>query len=67
MQKVLNADLAADEITAHTRAAYALNPRVDTIIEIGGLDAKFSVMENGQVTFSVMNYDCAAGTCSFIE
>ncbi len=35
MQKVVNADLAADEITAHARAAYALTPRVDTIIEIG--------------------------------
>jgi predicted CoA-substrate-specific enzyme activase len=67
MQKVLNADLAADEITAHARAACALNPRVDTVIEIGGQDAKFTVMENGRVTFSAMNYVCAAGTGSFIE
>jgi predicted CoA-substrate-specific enzyme activase len=67
MQKVVNADLAADEITAHARAAYALNPRVDTVIEIGGQDAKFTVMENGRVTFSAMNYVCAAGTGSFIE
>jgi predicted CoA-substrate-specific enzyme activase len=67
MQKVVNADLAADEITAHARAAFALNPCVDTVIEIGGQDAKFTVIENGQVTFSVMNYVCAAGTGSFIE
>ena len=67
IQKVVNADLAADEITAHARAAYALTPRVDTIIEIGGQDAKFTVMENGRVTFSAMNYVCAAGTGSFIE
>ena len=67
MQKVLNADLAADEITAHARAAYALNPRIDTVIEIGGQDAKFTVMENGRVTFSAMNCVCAAGTGSFIE
>ena len=67
IQKVVNADLAVDEITAHARAAYALNPRVDTIIEIGGQDAKFTVMENGRVTFSAMNYVCAAGTGSFIE
>ena len=67
IQKVLHADLAIDEITAHARAAYALNPLVDTIIEIGGQDAKFSVMKKGQVTFSAMNYVCAAGTGSFIE
>ena len=67
LQKVVNADQATDEITAHARAAYALNPRVDTIIEIGGQDAKFTVMEKGRVTFSAMNYVCAAGTGSFIE
>ena len=67
IQKVLNADQATDEITAHARAAYALNPEVDTVIEIGGQDAKFTVMEKGRVTFSAMNYVCAAGTGSFIE
>ena len=67
IQKVINANMAVDEITAHARAAYALNPKVDTIIEIGGQDAKFTVMKDGQVTFSVMNYVCAAGTGSFIE
>ena len=67
IHKVVHADLAVDEITAHARAAYALNPSVDTVIEIGGQDAKFTVMENGQVTFSAMNYVCAAGTGSFIE
>ncbi|MBN1351194.1 CoA activase [candidate division KSB1 bacterium] len=67
IQKVINADLAIDEITAHARAAHALNPDVDTIIEIGGQDSKFTIMKNAQVTFSVMNYVCAAGTGSFIE
>jgi len=67
IQKVINADMAIDEITAHARAAYTLNPKVDTIIEIGGQDSKFTVMKDGQVTFSVMNYVCAAGTGSFIE
>jgi predicted CoA-substrate-specific enzyme activase len=67
IKKVISADLAVDEITAHARAAYALNPAVDTIIEIGGQDSKFTVMRNGHVTFSVMNYVCAAGTGSFIE
>ena len=67
IKKVIQADLAIDEITAHARAAYSLNPQIDTIIEIGGQDSKFTVLKNGQVTFSVMNYVCAAGTGSFIE
>ncbi len=64
---IINADLVLDEITAHARAAYELNHDVDTIIEIGGQDAKFTTMKNGMVTSSVMNTVCAAGTGSFIE
>jgi predicted CoA-substrate-specific enzyme activase len=67
IQKVSHAEYAVDEITAHAFAAYHLDPEIDTIIEIGGQDAKFTVMHNGTVTFSVMNYVCAAGTGSFIE
>lgn len=64
---IISADLALDEITAHARAAYMLDPGVDTIIEIGGQDAKFTTMKNGRVTFSIMNNVCAAGTGSFVE
>jgi predicted CoA-substrate-specific enzyme activase len=65
--KIIGADIIPDEITAHARAAYELNPETDTIIEIGGQDSKFTTMRNGMVTFSVMNNVCAAGTGSFIE
>ncbi|MGD0278898.1 MAG: acyl-CoA dehydratase activase, partial [Smithella sp.] len=65
--RIINADLIIDEITAHARAAYELNNEADTIIEIGGQDAKFTTMKNGMVTLSVMNNVCAAGTGSFIE
>ncbi|MCP4348794.1 MAG: CoA activase [Desulfobacterales bacterium] len=65
--KLINSDIAVDEITAHARAACELNPDVDTIIEIGGQDSKFTTLRNGMVTFSVMNTVCAAGTGSFIE
>jgi predicted CoA-substrate-specific enzyme activase len=65
--KILNADLIIDEITSHARAAYELNPDTDTIIEIGGQDAKFTLMHNGTVTFSQMNSVCAAGTGSFLQ
>ncbi len=65
--QIIGADNALDEITAHARAAYELDRDVDTIIEIGGQDAKFTTMRNGMVTFSIMNNVCAAGTGSFIE
>lgn len=65
--KIINADLVIDEISAHARAAYELNNEVDTIIEIGGQDSKFTTLKDGMVTFSVMNNVCAAGTGSFIE
>ncbi len=65
--RVVGADLVLDEITAHARAAYELDPEVDTIIEIGGQDAKFTTLRHGRVTFSQMNSVCAAGTGSFLE
>jgi predicted CoA-substrate-specific enzyme activase len=65
--RVIGADLEPDEITAHATAAVNLNKDVDTIIEIGGQDAKFTLLKHGRVTASVMNTVCAAGTGSFIE
>jgi len=65
--EIINADLIIDEITSHARAAWELNPLTDTIIEIGGQDAKFTLMNNGSVTFSQMNSVCAAGTGSFLH
>ncbi|MBU1195743.1 MAG: CoA activase [Proteobacteria bacterium] len=65
--KIIGADIEPDEITAHATAACNLNKDVDTIIEIGGQDAKFTLLKNGIVTSSVMNTVCAAGTGSFIE
>ena len=65
--KIIGADLVIDEVTTHARAAVEIDPRVDTIIEIGGQDSKFTTLRNGRVTFVVMNNVCAAGTGSFIE
>ena len=64
---IIGADLILDEITAHARAAVELHPEVDTIIEIGGQDSKFTALKKGRVTFSKMNTVCAAGTGSFLE
>ena len=65
--KIIGADIAVDEISTHARAAVEIDPRVDTIIEIGGQDSKFVTLQNGRVTSAVMNNVFAAGTGSFIE
>ena len=67
IRQVFRADTEVNEITAHARAAVSLHPKVDTIIEIGGQDSKFTRVRDGDVYFSTMNYVCAAGTGSFIE
>ncbi|MDR3682314.1 MAG: acyl-CoA dehydratase activase [Geothrix sp.] len=67
MAAIIGADLVIDEISAHARAAFDLDPEVDTILEIGGQDAKFTTLKNGMVTSAVMNTVCAAGTGTFIE
>lgn len=64
---IVGADQITDEITAHARAASEIRPDVDTIIEIGGQDAKFTKLKNGMVTGATMNNVCAAGTGSFVE
>ncbi|HAV42866.1 TPA: CoA activase [bacterium] len=60
-------DIVKNEITAQARAAYDIDPEVDTIFEIGGQDSKYISLENGAVVDFEMNKVCAAGTGSFLE
>ncbi|MHA1475679.1 MAG: acyl-CoA dehydratase activase, partial [Promethearchaeota archaeon] len=63
----IGADIVKDEITAHARGAIEINPKVDTIFEIGGQDSKYISIENGAIIDFEMNKVCAAGTGSFLE
>ncbi len=63
----IGADLVRNEITAQATASAAINPAVDTILEIGGQDSKFISLENGAIVDFMMNKVCAAGTGSFLE
>ena len=56
------ADLVKDEITCHARGVKHYNGNVDTIFELGGQDAKFTVFNNGSVRRAKMNLSCMAGT-----
>jgi predicted CoA-substrate-specific enzyme activase len=56
-----------NEIAAHAEGAMHYDPRVDTIFEIGGQDAKYIRLAGGRVIDCAMNEACSAGTGSFIE
>ncbi len=59
---------AVTEITCHGAGAHFLNPKVRTIIDIGGQDSKAIALEkDGRVKDFVMNDKCAAGTGRFLE
>lgn len=56
------------EITCHARGAHFLNPKIRTIVDIGGQDSKVICLdESGAVTNFIMNDKCAAGTGRFLE
>ncbi len=56
-----------NEIAAHAQGALHYDPRVDTVFEIGGQDAKYIRLAGGRVVDAAMNEACSAGTGSFIE
>jgi predicted CoA-substrate-specific enzyme activase len=56
-----------NEIIAHAAAAVHFDPRVDTIFEIGGQDAKYTYITNAVASDYAMNEACSAGTGSFLE
>jgi predicted CoA-substrate-specific enzyme activase len=56
-----------NEISAHALAAVHFDPKVDTIFEIGGQDAKYTFINNKVPADYAMNEACSAGTGSFIQ
>jgi predicted CoA-substrate-specific enzyme activase len=61
-------DKSYTEIMCHATGAHFLNPRIRSIIDIGGQDSKAILLDdNGKVKNFVMNDKCAAGTGRFLE
>ncbi|MBF0224249.1 MAG: activase [Desulfobacterales bacterium] len=60
-------DGVINEIIAHAAAAVYFDPKVDTIFEIGGQDAKYTYITNSTPSDYAMNEACSAGTGSFLE
>ncbi|MHA1972094.1 MAG: acyl-CoA dehydratase activase [Candidatus Hodarchaeales archaeon] len=65
---VTQADKSVTEITCHGTGAFFVNPKVRTIIDIGGQDSKvIRLNEKGKVQDFEMNDKCSAGTGRFLE
>ncbi|HJC11862.1 MAG TPA: 3-hydroxyacyl-ACP dehydratase, partial [Candidatus Blautia merdigallinarum] len=62
------ADENVTEISCHGKGAHYFNPKIRTILDIGGQDSKaIHLNEKGEVKDFVMNDKCAAGTGRFLE
>ncbi|MDR1495824.1 MAG: acyl-CoA dehydratase activase [Clostridiales Family XIII bacterium] len=62
------ADKQITEISCHARGVKQLVPTAETVVDIGGQDAKvIRVKPDGRVENFVMNDKCAAGTGRFLE
>ncbi|MEE3433698.1 MAG: acyl-CoA dehydratase activase-related protein, partial [Lachnospiraceae bacterium] len=55
------------ETVAHYYAAAFFNPKVDTIMDIGGQDMKFMRVKNRTIDSVQLNESCSSGCGSFIE
>ncbi|MCD6489815.1 MAG: CoA activase [Thermodesulfobacterium sp.] len=63
----VGADIIRNEITAQAYGALFIDPKVDTIFEIGGQDSKYIYLDKGTISNFAMNKACAAGTGSFLQ
>lgn len=62
------ADSQVSELSCHAKGVHFLCPKVRTIIDIGGQDAKaMKLGANGTLMGFVMNDKCAAGTGRFLD
>ena len=67
IQTALNVDLNEIETIAHYTAAKEFEPKVTSIVDIGGQDMKYIRMKNGSIDNIMLNEACSSGCGSFIE
>ena len=67
IQTALNVDLNEIETIAHYTAAKKFEPKVTSIIDIGGQDMKYIKLKNNAIDNILLNEACSSGCGSFIE
>ena len=64
----VQADGELSELSCHAKGVHYTNPKIRTIIDIGGQDAKvLRLNDKGNMENFLMNDKCAAGTGRFLE
>jgi len=67
-RKLAQANENVTEITCHAKGAFFINPKIRTIVDIGGQDSKvIKINDHGQIQDFEMNDKCSAGTGRFLE
>ena len=67
IQTGLNIDLNEIETIAHYTAAKKFEPKVTSIIDIGGQDMKYIKLKNDAIDNIMLNEACSSGCGSFLE
>ncbi len=67
LKSAFNLDYGEVETIAHYTAASFFDPKVDTILDIGGQDMKCIKIRQGVVDNVMLNESCSSGCGSFIE
>ena len=66
IQTALNVDLNEIETIAHYTAAKKFEPKVTSIVDIGGQDMKYIKLKNNTIDNIMLNEACSSGCGSFI-
>ncbi len=67
IKNAFSLDMGVVETIAHFTAAYAFDPKVDFIIDIGGQDIKCFKIRNGAIDNIFLNEACSSGCGSFLQ
>ena len=67
IKTALNVDTSEIETIAHYEAAKKFEPRVTSIVDIGGQDMKYIKLKNNAIDNIMLNEACSSGCGSFIE
>jgi len=67
LKDVLGADCAVVETIAHATAGLHFFPDADCICDVGGVDVKIMVLNQGAVTDFRLNSQCSSGNGAFLQ
>lgn len=67
LKDILGADCPVVETIAHASAGLHYSPDADCICDVGGVDVKIMILNNGAVTDFRLNSQCSSGNGAFLQ